>query len=129
LKPSEWLLDLIYDAATEPELWRSVLTEVADRTNSQGGIIFGISASAEHPANRGGVPTAWFMDGFGLTQAEARVAIAVAMGLNIPEVARQIGLSPNTVKTHLRRVFDKTGTARQAELARLMALLGAIRGN
>jgi DNA-binding CsgD family transcriptional regulator len=80
------------------------------------------------PANRSGVPIAWFMDGFGLTQAEARVAIAVASGLNIPEVARQMGLSPNTVKTHLRRVFDKTGTARQAELARLMALLGAVRG-
>jgi hypothetical protein len=28
----ERLLDLIYDAATEQELWRSVLTEIADLT-------------------------------------------------------------------------------------------------
>ncbi len=40
------LLDRIYDAATEQDLWRSVLTEIADLTNSQGGILFGQSFGA-----------------------------------------------------------------------------------
>src|SRR5882757_1974977 len=43
---SERLLDLIYDAATEQELWRSVLTEIADLTNGQCGILFGQSIGA-----------------------------------------------------------------------------------
>src|SRR5262245_6198145 len=36
------LLDLIYEAATEPEEWRSVLIEIADLTGSQGGILNGM---------------------------------------------------------------------------------------
>ncbi|HEY0913023.1 MAG TPA: hypothetical protein VGD75_22605, partial [Bradyrhizobium sp.] len=40
---SEKLLDLIYDAATENELWRHVLTAIADLTHSEGGVLFGQS--------------------------------------------------------------------------------------
>src|SRR5215475_6566200 len=38
----EKLLDLIYDAATDEELWTPALTEIADLTGSVGGIIFGV---------------------------------------------------------------------------------------
>ncbi len=76
------------------------------------------------PANRLDIPPAVVMDAYGLTRAEARVALAVSSGLSVPEVAIQLGLSPNTVKTHLRRVFAKTGTGRQAELVRLMTSIG-----
>lgn len=76
------------------------------------------------PANRLDIPPAVVMNAFGLTRAEARVALAVSSGLSVPEVAIQLGLSPNTVKTHLRRVFAKTGTGRQAELVRLMTSIG-----
>src|ERR1700759_1600466 len=40
---TEKLLDLIYDAATENDLWPHVLTEIADITHSEGGILFGQS--------------------------------------------------------------------------------------
>ena len=43
---AEKILDLIYDAATENELWSRVLTEVADLTRSQGGVLFGQSMRA-----------------------------------------------------------------------------------
>src|SRR5262249_14233990 len=43
----ERALDLIYDAAAENDLWRSVLTTVADLTNSQGAILFGFSFTAQ----------------------------------------------------------------------------------
>ena len=79
------------------------------------------------PANRPGVPLAWLMDAYGLTPAEARVALAASSGLTIPEVARQLNLSPNTIKTHLRKVFAKTGTNRQMELARLVASIGLLK--
>lgn len=78
------------------------------------------------PANKHGLPEAWVRDAYGLTPAEAKVALAAGSGLPIPEVARQLGLSPNTVKTHLRKVFAKTATTRQAELARLMASLAMV---
>jgi DNA-binding CsgD family transcriptional regulator len=66
------------------------------------------------------------MDAYGLTQAEARVALAASSGASIPETATRLNISPNTVKTHLQRVFAKTGANRQAELARLIASIGLI---
>ena len=78
------------------------------------------------PANRAGVPLAWIVDAYGLTPAEARVALAVSSGLTISEAAIRLGLSPNTIKTHLRKVFAKTGTNRQTELARLVASIGVL---
>ena len=38
-----------------------------------------------------------------------------------PEVAHMLGISQATVKTHLKRIFDKTGTARQSDLVKLVA--------
>jgi DNA-binding CsgD family transcriptional regulator len=78
------------------------------------------------PARRTSIPVAQMMDAYGLTQAEARVALTSSSGSTIDETARLLGLSPNTIKTHLRRVFAKTGTGRQAELARLIAAIGSM---
>jgi DNA-binding CsgD family transcriptional regulator len=79
------------------------------------------------PTTRPKIPSAWIMEAYGLTQAEARVALAASSGTTIAETAEQLGLSSNTVKTHLRKVFDKTGVSRQAELVRLVASIGLIR--
>ncbi|MCG2672793.1 helix-turn-helix transcriptional regulator [Bradyrhizobium sp. GCM10023182] len=79
------------------------------------------------PANRRSLPLGQIMDVYGLTQAEARVALAASSGNTIFETAQSLGLSPNTIKTHLRRVFAKTATGRQAELAALVAAIGSMR--
>jgi DNA-binding CsgD family transcriptional regulator len=79
------------------------------------------------PANRSSIPLAQIMDAYGLTQAEARVALASSSGKTIYETAQLLALSPNTIKTHLRRVFAKTASGRQAELARLIASIGSVR--
>jgi DNA-binding CsgD family transcriptional regulator len=79
------------------------------------------------PVNRRSIPLAQLVDAYGLTRAEARVALAASSGNTVVESARLLGLSPNTIKTHLRRVFAKTATARQAELAGLIASVGAVR--
>ena len=75
------------------------------------------------------IPAEWIMDAYGLTQAEANVALASASGASIPEIAQRLSVSPNTVKTHLRRVFAKTGVSRQAELARVTASLAMVGSN
>jgi len=43
----------------------------------------------------------------------------VIEGKSLPEVSNELKISLNTAKTHLRRIFDKTGTRRQGELIRL----------
>jgi DNA-binding CsgD family transcriptional regulator len=79
------------------------------------------------PANRRSIPLGQIMDAYGLTPAEARVALAASSGNTVGETAKLLNLSPNTIKTHLRHVFAKTATARQAELAGLIAAVGTVR--
>jgi DNA-binding CsgD family transcriptional regulator len=57
----------------------------------------------------------------GLTPSELRVMLAVIEVGGVPEVARTLGIAENTVKSHLAKVFSKTGTARQADLVKLAA--------
>jgi DNA-binding NarL/FixJ family response regulator len=38
---------------------------------------------------------------------EREVAVLAARGLNNPEIAQELGLSPRTVETHLHRVYVK----------------------
>jgi DNA-binding CsgD family transcriptional regulator/PAS domain-containing protein len=56
-----------------------------------------------------------------LTPTELRVLFAIVQVGGVPEVAESMGISPSTVKTHLRRLFVKTGTDRQADLVKLVA--------
>ena len=60
---------------------------------------------------------------FGLSAAEARVAMLVAGGKDRPEVAQALGVSVETVKKHLQQCFAKTGTHGQWEMARLILQL------
>lgn len=55
-----------------------------------------------------------------LTPAEARLAEALLQGQFPVDYARQKGLSVNTIYTHLRRLKEKTGARRLAELIRLL---------
>lgn len=57
---------------------------------------------------------------YGLTAAEARVAAAALRGEGLRSIAEELAVSANTVRTHLQRVFEKTGTHRQAELVRVL---------
>jgi DNA-binding CsgD family transcriptional regulator len=56
---------------------------------------------------------------FTLTPTELRVLLAVVEVGGVPDVAEVLGVSPATVKTHLRRVYQKTGVNRQADLVKL----------
>jgi DNA-binding CsgD family transcriptional regulator len=55
---------------------------------------------------------------YDLTQAEARLVVAICAGETLASYAAAAGTSLNTVKTHLKHVFEKTGETRQADLVR-----------
>jgi len=66
------------------------------------------------------IPEERIRDLFGLTRAEARVAMALFEGARALEAADALGISVNTAKVHIARIFEKTGVNRQAELVSLM---------
>ncbi|HUF64850.1 MAG TPA: LuxR C-terminal-related transcriptional regulator [Gemmatimonadaceae bacterium] len=52
----------------------------------------------------GVIPAEW-----ALSPREEEVAVLVGRGLSSREIARELAISTNTVKTHLRAIFDKSG--------------------
>jgi two-component system nitrate/nitrite response regulator NarL len=56
-----------------------------------------------------------------LTPQEKRVAELVALGLTNKEIARQCAISPETIKKHLQKIFEKLGINRRSQLAILQA--------
>jgi DNA-binding CsgD family transcriptional regulator len=57
----------------------------------------------------------------GLTASEIRTVEATLRLSGLDTIAEALGVSPTTVKTHLKHVYCKTGTRNQAELIRLVA--------
>jgi DNA-binding CsgD family transcriptional regulator len=57
-----------------------------------------------------------------LTRREKQIAVYVSRGLDNPEIARQLGISVNTVKKYLKTMFEQLGVSRRAELASLVTM-------
>jgi DNA-binding CsgD family transcriptional regulator/PAS domain-containing protein len=60
-----------------------------------------------------------------LTPAETRVLVSVLAGSTVAQAAGALGIAESTAKTHLGKIFAKTGVSRQADLVRLSAGLSA----
>ena len=73
-------------------------------------------ASLDTPA-----PPEVIAQSYHLTPMELRVLLAIVEVGGVPAVAEALGIAPSTVKTHLGRVYEKTGTDRQADLVKLVA--------
>lgn len=61
---------------------------------------------------------------YGLTACEARMLDMLFDGCSVPQAARRLGVARSTARTHLQRLFDKTGARRQGDLLRLIAAPG-----
>lgn len=59
----------------------------------------------------------------GMTSREARIALMIADGQSPNEAAIALGISVNTLRTHLARIFEKTGVNSQRELAKFVGEL------
>lgn len=57
---------------------------------------------------------------FGLTASEAWIMLSIGGGATVAQTGGVLGITENTVKTHLSRIFAKTGTNRQSQLAALL---------
>jgi DNA-binding CsgD family transcriptional regulator len=66
---------------------------------------------------------------FGLTPAEARVALHLVAGETLRSAEVKLSISYETARTHLKNIFNKTGSSRQAELVIVIvtALPGCVR--
>ena len=53
---------------------------------------------------------------FGLSPAEARLALRLVAGETLRSAGAQLGTAYETACTHLKNILSKTGTCRQAEL-------------
>jgi DNA-binding CsgD family transcriptional regulator/PAS domain-containing protein len=74
------------------------------------------------PAAKSRAAAASLQVAYGLTAAEARVALLLASGITGSQMPAALGVTAATIKTHLRRCFEKTGTHSQAELSRLFTM-------
>jgi DNA-binding CsgD family transcriptional regulator len=59
---------------------------------------------------------------YGFTHAEARLSGLLLRGATLGEASRQLGVSINTARTHMKRLFAKSGARRQADFVRLLAI-------
>lgn len=59
-------------------------------------------------------------DLLGLTRSEAGIAADIGDGMTLVQIAARHGISPNTVRSHLRSIFAKTGVKRQSQLVHLV---------
>jgi DNA-binding CsgD family transcriptional regulator/PAS domain-containing protein len=64
-------------------------------------------------------PAELFVRRYAITPAESRVMMLLVQGMTIAEAAETLGIALPTARTHLARLFEKTGTTRQTDLVRL----------
>lgn len=67
------------------------------------------------------LPEAVLITLFDLTPAEARVLLKVGSGMSSGATCLSLDIGENTLKTHLNRIYAKSGTGRQADLVKLIA--------
>jgi LuxR family transcriptional regulator, maltose regulon positive regulatory protein len=97
-----------------PALIRKIISMLGGRTPA------GPAAPAADPSQHLPEP---------LSQAEARVLRFLQTSLSAPEIARELYVSVNTVRTHMRHLYDKLGAHRRLEAvdrARALGLLGSV---
>jgi LuxR family maltose regulon positive regulatory protein len=61
-----------------------------------------------------------------LTDSEARVLRYLPTNLSAPEIADQLSVSANTVRTHMRHVYEKLGAHRRADAVDRARALGLL---
>lgn len=73
--------------------------------------VFAVEDRRPFAIRPGEIPAEW-----GLSDRETEVARLAQQGLSNKDIAEQLHISPNTVKTHLRLIFDKSGVRSRFEL-------------
>ncbi|MDE0075118.1 MAG: helix-turn-helix transcriptional regulator [Gammaproteobacteria bacterium] len=78
-----------------------------------------------HPRSRTRLNPGSVKAALGLTPAESRVAVLLAEGKTVGQIAAAVGREQSTIRTHVRHIFGKLGITRQVDLVRLVLSMGA----
>jgi two-component system, NarL family, response regulator LiaR len=81
---------------------------------------------AEAPALEPFTPNTAQQRTLGITARELEILTLIARGLSNREIATQLFVSENTVKTHCARAFDKLGAARRTQAVQRGKELGLL---
>ncbi|WP_298874614.1 LuxR C-terminal-related transcriptional regulator [uncultured Bradyrhizobium sp.] len=110
--------------------------ELMTSADGQHYLVHAFPLTQERSLQRDGVATALFLQkavmaprlateaiaaAFKLTPSETRVLTAIVELSGVPDIAAKLGIAGTTVKTHLGRLFEKTGAGRQADLVKIAA--------
>ena len=90
------------------------------------GIWAGARLTRRGPAGEGFTRNEAAIRSLGLSPRECEILALLASGASNKELARTLGISPNTVKTHLARVYEKLEVQKRVqaiEKARWLALI------
>lgn len=82
----------------------------------------------EEPTRRATAPFDAFTNSYGLSPAEAALTAKLVGGMTVHQAAVSAGIRPSTARSHLKRVFAKTGAKRQSDLVRRVLTYDAGRG-
>jgi DNA-binding CsgD family transcriptional regulator len=86
-----------------------------------GAAIPAVLVCANDPDLNARIPGTLLAQLYRLTERETKVAVLLLEGLDLHEISERMAVSIHTVRTHLRHLFDKTNTRRQAELIRRLS--------
>ena len=90
------------------------------------GILVGRRLFDREPRASEFMPNERAQSSLGITERERQVLQLLADGRSNKEIAAQLGLSPNTVKTHVARLFEKLRVARRTEAIGVARELGLV---
>ena len=78
------------------------------------------------PVRRARIDPELVQAALGLTAAEAEIAVLLAEGRTVREIAATTGRGYSTVRTHLKHIFTKLGISRQFEVAQTVLALSSL---
>ena len=85
-----------------------------------------VLVSAEAPALEPFAPNMAQQQTLGITARELEILTLIAQGFSNREIATQLFVSENTVKTHCARAFDKLGAVRRTQAVQRGKELGLL---
>lgn len=96
------------------------ITPVSIRTFGPDGRSAAVIVFIDDPEIKVATPPELLARTYGLTAAESRLAGLLMQGESLVDAAEQLGVTHNTVRTHLQRIYQKTNTAHQGDLVRVL---------
>lgn len=116
--PDEFRTTVPCSSRTEPMTLHVSPLRATPRRPAPGAAVMIVAVGAE---DRVRADASRLRKAFGLTRSESLLAAEIVKGGGIKAAAKALRIAPTTARTHLGRVFDKTGARSQVELVGLLS--------